>query len=104
MGEISRVTDHLTCIAASAMEMGAMTAFLYLMRAREYLYDIIEEVTGAMTTISYCRIGGVKGDLPEGLESRLEPALVKTEKEIGRWISCSRGTGSLSTGPAMSEF
>ena len=83
MGEISRVTDHLTCIAASAMEMGAMTAFLYLMKAREYLYDIIEEVTGARLTISYGRIGGVKGDLPEGLESRLEPALVKTEKEIG---------------------
>jgi NADH-quinone oxidoreductase subunit D len=83
MSEISRITDHLTCIAASAMELGAMTAFLYLMKAREYLYDIIEEVTGARLTISYGRIGGVKGDLPAGLNDRLEPALVKTEKEIG---------------------
>jgi NADH-quinone oxidoreductase subunit D len=82
MGEISRITDHLTCIAASAMELGAMTAFLYLMKAREYLYEIIEEITGARLTISYGRIGGVKGDLPAGLEERLEPALVKTEKEI----------------------
>jgi NADH-quinone oxidoreductase subunit D len=82
MSELSRLTDHLTCIAASAMELGAMTAFLYLMKGREYLYDIIEEVTGARLTISYGRIGGVKGDLPAGLNDRLEPALVKTEKEI----------------------
>ncbi len=82
MGEVSRITDHLTCIAASAMELGAMTAFLYLMKAREYLYDIVEEVTGARLTISYGRIGGVKGDLPEGLDERLETALVKAEKEI----------------------
>jgi NADH-quinone oxidoreductase subunit D len=82
MSEISRITDHLTCIAASAMELGAMTAFLYLMKAREYLYEIVEEVTGARLTISYGRIGGVKGDLPKGLDSALETALSKTEKEI----------------------
>ena len=82
MSEISRLTDHLTCIAASAMEMGAMTAFLYLMKAREYLYDIVEEVTGARLTISYGRVGGLKADLPEGINERLEPALKKTEKEI----------------------
>jgi NADH-quinone oxidoreductase subunit D len=82
MGEISRITDHLTCIAASAMELGAMTAFLYLMKAREYLYEIVEEVTGARLTISYGRIGGVKADLPAGLAEKLEPALAKTEKEI----------------------
>jgi NADH-quinone oxidoreductase subunit D len=82
MSEISRITDHLTCIAASAMELGAMTAFLYLMKAREYLYEIIEEVTGARLTISYGRIGGVKGDLPVGFEEKTEKALVKTEREI----------------------
>jgi NADH-quinone oxidoreductase subunit D len=83
MSEVSRITDHLTCIAASAMELGAMTAFLYFMKAREYLYDIVEEVTGARVTTSYGRIGGVKGDLPEGLSERLEKALIKTEKELG---------------------
>jgi NADH-quinone oxidoreductase subunit D len=82
MSEVSRITDHLTCIAASAMELGAMTAFLYLMKAREYLYEIVEEVTGARLTISYGRIGGVKADLPPGIEARLESALIKTEKEI----------------------
>jgi NADH-quinone oxidoreductase subunit D len=82
MSEISRITDHLTCIAASAMELGAMTAFLYLMKAREYLYDIVEEVTGARLTVSYGRIGGVKSDLPQGINGKLQKALVKCEKEI----------------------
>jgi NADH-quinone oxidoreductase subunit D len=82
MSEISRITDHLTCIAACAMELGALTAFLYLMKAREYLYEIVEEVTGARLTISYGRIGGVKGDLPEEISTRLETALEKTEREL----------------------
>jgi NADH-quinone oxidoreductase subunit D len=112
MSEISRITDHLTCIAASAMELGAMTAFLYLMKAREYLYEIVEEVTGARLTISYGRIGGVKGDLPEGVGERLETALKKTEKEIAAverlltrnriWVDRTRDVGILTKENALS--
>jgi len=82
MSEVSRLTDHLTCIAASAMELGAMTAFLYFMKAREYLYDIVEAVTGARLTISYGRVGGVKADLPQGIGPRLEEALRGVEREM----------------------
>jgi len=112
MGEISRITDHLTCIAASAMELGAMTAFLYLMKAREYLYEIIEEVTGARLTISYGRIGGVKGDLPAGFEDRTEKALKKTEKEMREvdklltrnriWVDRTKDVGVLTKEDAIS--
>ncbi len=63
MSEISRVTDHLTCIGASAMELGAMSVFLYMIKARDILYELVEEITGARLTISYVRIGGVKADL-----------------------------------------
>lgn len=70
MSEISRITDHLTCIGASAMELGAFTVFLYMMKAREYLYELVEDVTGARITVSYARIGGVKADLPEGFKER----------------------------------
>jgi len=111
MSEISRLTDHLTCIAASAMELGAMTAFLYFMKAREYLYEIVEEVTGARLTVSYGRIGGVKGDLPEGLGDRLETALKKTEKEIDEvdklltrnriWVDRTRDVGVLTKEAAL---
>src|SRR2546422_11652471 len=40
MSEISRVCDHLTCIGASAMELGAFTVFLYMIKAREFLWEI----------------------------------------------------------------
>lgn len=82
MSEISRVTDHLTCIGASAMELGAFTVFLYMIKAREYLYEIIESVTGARLTISYMRIGGVKGDLPEGFAEKTRAAILECRKVL----------------------
>lgn len=65
MGEVSRLSDHLTCVGAGALELGAMTAFLYAIEAREAVWDLIEEVTGARLTVSYGRIGGVKDDLTD---------------------------------------
>ena len=82
MSEISRVTDHLTCIGATAMELGAFTVFLYMIKAREFLYEIIESVTGARLTISYARVGGLKADLPEGFEGRLLTAIRETRKVL----------------------
>src|SRR5881398_1081503 len=70
LSEISRVTDHLTCIGASAMEIGAFTVFLYMMKAREYLYELIEDVTGARIMPSFVRMGGLKADLPPGFKDR----------------------------------
>jgi NADH-quinone oxidoreductase subunit D len=64
LSEISRVTDHLTCLGMAAVEVGAFTVGLYTNEAREYLYDLVEAVTGARVTVSYCRIGGVTNDLP----------------------------------------
>jgi NADH-quinone oxidoreductase subunit D len=83
MCEISRITDHLTSVGAAAMELGAFTVFLYLIEAREFLYDLVEEVTGARLTVSYARVGGVKADLPEGFEGRCREALAKCRKIIG---------------------
>ncbi len=64
MGEVSRLSDHLTCVGAGGLELGAMTAFLYAIEGRELVWDLIEQVTGARLTVSYGRIGGVKDDLP----------------------------------------
>lgn len=82
MSEISRVCDHLTCIAAFAMEMGAFTVFLYLMKAREYLYELVEDVTGARLTTSYTRIGGLKGDLTPGFQEKCRSAFRKVRKDL----------------------
>ncbi|MCO6431378.1 MAG: NADH-quinone oxidoreductase subunit D [Deltaproteobacteria bacterium] len=71
LSEISRITDHLTCLGASAMELGAFTVMLYMMQAREYLWELIEEVTGARLTISYGRVGGLRADLTDGFGEKV---------------------------------
>ncbi|HEY3129433.1 MAG TPA: NADH-quinone oxidoreductase subunit D [Acidobacteriota bacterium] len=93
MSELSRITDHLTCIGASAMELGAFSVFLYMIKAREYLYELIEYVTGARLTVSYVRIGGVKADFPPDFEQRTRIALKKTRAvldEVDRLLTKNR--------------
>ena len=47
MSEISRICDHLTCVGAGSMELGAFTVFLYMIKAREFLWELVEDVQGA---------------------------------------------------------
>jgi NADH-quinone oxidoreductase subunit D len=111
MSEISRIADHLTCIGASGMELGAFTVFLYCMKAREFLYELIEAVTGARITISFGRIGGVKADLPEGFADKVKPAFAQVRTvlgEIGRLLTNNRifvdrmkGVGAISKEDAI---
>jgi NADH-quinone oxidoreductase subunit D len=82
VGEISRITDHLTCLAAGAMELGAFTVFFYLIKAREWLWELLEEVSGARLTHSYVRIGGVVADLPAGWPAKLLDILAKTRTAL----------------------
>ena len=82
MSELSRISDHLTCIGASAMELGAFTVFLYMIKAREWIWELVEAVTGARLTISYGRIGGVKADLPEGFSERTARALEDVRRVV----------------------
>jgi NADH-quinone oxidoreductase subunit D len=106
MSEISRISDHLTCVGASAMELGAFTVFLYMIKAREYLWELVEAVTGARLTISYGRVGGVKADLPEGFAERTRQAFKETREvldEVHRLLTGNRifmdrmvGVGALS--------
>src|SRR3954454_2092040 len=59
LGELARISDHLTCTGAMAMELGAFTPFLWYIKAREMIWDILEEETGARLTHSFGRIGGM---------------------------------------------
>jgi NADH-quinone oxidoreductase subunit D len=87
LSEMSRVGDHLTCLGASAMELGAFTVMLYMMKAREYLWELIEEVTGARLTISYSRVGGLRGDLTPDFANKMTEAIAKTRKIL---VDCDR--------------
>jgi NADH-quinone oxidoreductase subunit D len=82
--EYNRIADHVTCVAASVMEMGAMTAFLYLMTVRDYIFEHLNHLTGARLTYSYVRIGGLARDLPDGWLDRLEEILQFTERYLER--------------------
>lgn len=66
ISEFSRIIDHLVCIGANLVDLGALTNFWYFWRPREEVYDLIEELTGTRMTTAYTRIGGLKDDLPEG--------------------------------------
>ncbi|MDD2834219.1 MAG: NADH-quinone oxidoreductase subunit D [Methylotenera sp.] len=63
--EITRVLNHLLWIGAHALDVGAMTVFLYAFREREDLFDVYEAVSGARMHAAYYRPGGVYRDLPD---------------------------------------
>src|SRR5213594_1694505 len=112
MSEISRISDHLTCVGASAMELGAFTVFLYMIKAREFLWELIEDVTGARLTVSYGRVGGVKADLPEGFAEGCRKAIEETRKVLAEsntlltrnriFVDRMSGTGKISSDDAIS--
>ena len=64
ISELSRITDHFTAIAAGSLELGGFTPMLWGVEARDHLYNLVEDLTGARLTCNYVRVGGVKDDLP----------------------------------------
>jgi NADH-quinone oxidoreductase subunit D len=80
LSEMTRITDHLTCLAAVVMELGAFTAFLYFVKARELYYNLLESVTGARLTYSWLRVGGARWDLPDGFTAKAKAAIPETRR------------------------
>jgi NADH-quinone oxidoreductase subunit D len=75
------------------MELGAFTVFLYMIKAREFLWELVEDVTGARLTISYGRVGGVKADLPDGFAEKARHAFKQTREvldEVHRLLTGNR--------------
>ena len=62
ISELSRIMDHLVCIGANAVDLGALTNFWYFFRLREDIYDILEPLCGSRLTTAYTRIGGLMRD------------------------------------------
>ena len=111
MSELSRVSDHLTCNGAMAMEMGALTVFVWLIRAREMIWQLMEEATGARLTVSWARIGGVTGDLTGKFLADLPRVIAETRRAVKEgnrllvrnriFIDRTRGVGALAREDAV---
>lgn len=80
--ELNRIISHLFWLATHALDVGAMSMFLYCFREREYALDLIEDYCGARLTHSAIRIGGVPLDLPGNWIDDCKSFLVHLEKEL----------------------
>ncbi len=118
--EMTRITSHLVWLGTHALDLGAMTVFLYCFREREQLLDLFEELTGQRMMTSYIRFGGVEQEAPDGWFERVRafndafPARVDEYERLltrnGIWKERLQGVGKLSieqalqfgvTGPAL---
>jgi NADH-quinone oxidoreductase subunit D len=79
--EITRILNHLLWLGAHALDIGAMTVFLYAFREREDLMDCYEAVSGARLHATYYRPGGVARDLP-GTMPQYQASRYKSQKEV----------------------
>jgi NADH-quinone oxidoreductase subunit D len=81
--EITRILNHLLWLGTHALDIGAMTVFLYAFREREDLFDCYEAVSGARMHATYYRPGGVYRDLPDTMP-RYQPSRWHGEKDTAR--------------------
>src|SRR5580692_2498170 len=65
LAELARISDHLLCVGAAALDLGALTAFLYAFNQREAIYNAIEMASGQRFHPSYTRVGGLMADVTD---------------------------------------
>jgi NADH-quinone oxidoreductase subunit D len=109
--ELARISAHLLGVGVFAMDVGAMTVFLYTFTEREKIYNLCEQLTGARFTTSYTRVGGQIRDLPEGFESavlkflsEVEPVIDEVDRLLSRnaiFIGRTQGLGIISKEDAI---
>jgi NADH-quinone oxidoreductase subunit D len=89
--EITRLLNHLLWLGSHALDVGAMTVFLYCFREREDLMDCYEAVSGARMHATYYRPGGVYRDLPDSMP-KYRPSRWHNEKEINKLNMAREGS------------
>jgi NADH-quinone oxidoreductase subunit C/D len=109
--ELSRIIDHIVCIGANAVDLGALTGFFHLFTYREKVYTLFEKLCGARLTVSMTRVGGMANNPPDGWyddvlqfvkEMRVgvdEVDKLLTENKI--WIQRTRGVAPISGAEAL---
>ena len=78
MDELQRIDSHLLYLGCTAQDLGALTAFLYCMRDREHVLNVMEETTGGRLIQNYYRIGGLQADI--------DPKFVENTKKLCAYL------------------
>lgn len=109
--ELARISAHLLGVGVFAMDVGAMTVFLYTFTEREKIYNLSEQLTGARFTTSYTRVGGQVRDLPSGFVeavrtflTELEPVIDEVDKLLTRnaiFMARTQGLGIITKEDAI---
>ncbi len=85
LAELQRIASHLVFLATHALDLGAMSVFLYCFREREIILDIFEMCSGARMMTSYFRPGGLWRDVPEGFEAAVREFIDYMPKRIQQY-------------------
>jgi NADH-quinone oxidoreductase subunit D len=111
LAELSRISDHLLCVGAAALDLGAMTAFLYAFNEREKIYNIFESASGQRFHPSYSRVGGLMNDITDDVVTLIRDfvrSFPKAHADVVRllnrnriFVDRTRGIGVLTKAAAI---
>ena len=106
LAELQRIASHCLWLGTHAMDIGAMTVFLYAFRERELILDLFEEYCGARLTYNAMRIGGLPLDIPPGWDRKVREFCTIMDEKVGEyeellthnriWLERTRGIGVIS--------
>ena len=112
LAELTRISSHLVWLATHAVDIGALTEFLYCFRERELILDIIETVTGARMTPSFFRVGGLAMDAHKDFFDKTRSFIKIFPEKIGEyealltknkiWLERTKNLGIISAEDAIS--
>ncbi len=111
LAELARISDHLLCVGAAALDLGGLTAFLYAFNEREKIYNIFEAASGQRFHPSYSRVGGLMNDITDSVVEQIRDfvrTFPKAHADITRllnrnkiFIDRTKGVGVLSKADAI---
>src|SRR5688572_2160979 len=84
--ELNRIASHSMFCGVYGLELGALTAPMYGYRDREYALDLLEMVTGQRMHTNFCRVGGLKDDLPIGFYEKIPAVLEYYRTRVDQWL------------------
>jgi len=91
MLELNRIASHLIFFGTTAMDLGALTPFLYALRERELIMDLFEMTCGQRLTYNYIRIGGVSRDIPAEFVPKCREAIKIIDEKVDEYIALLNG-------------